>query len=36
VTLRQGIEAQLRRVIPGLQGLRDITDHTAGTNPYFK
>ena len=36
VTLRQGIEAQLRRVIPGLQGLRDITDHTAGKNPYFK
>ncbi|HEX9631659.1 MAG TPA: NifU family protein [Gemmatimonadales bacterium] len=36
VTLRQGIEAQLRRVIPGLQGLRDITDHTAGENPYFK
>jgi len=36
VTLRQGIEAQLRRVIPGLRGLRDITDHTAGTNPYFK
>jgi len=36
VTLRQGIEAQLRRVIPGLRGLRDITDHTAGENPYFK
>jgi Fe-S cluster biogenesis protein NfuA len=36
VTLRQGIEAQLRRMIPGLRGLRDITDHAAGTNPYFK
>jgi Fe-S cluster biogenesis protein NfuA len=36
VTLRQGIEAQLRRVIPGLRGLRDITDHAAGENPYFK
>jgi len=36
VTLRQGIEAQLRRVIPGLRGLRDITDHASGTNPYFK
>lgn len=36
VTLRQGIEAQLRRIIPGLRGLRDITDHAAGTNPYFK
>jgi Fe-S cluster biogenesis protein NfuA len=36
VTLRQGIEAQLKRLIPGLRGLRDITDHASGTNPYFK
>ena len=36
VTLRQGIESQLRRMIPGLRGLRDITDHAAGANPYFK
>jgi Fe-S cluster biogenesis protein NfuA len=36
VTLRQGIESQLRRMIPGLRGLRDITDHAAGTNPYFR
>lgn len=36
VTLRQGIEAQLRRVVPGLAGIVDITDHAAGTNPYFR
>jgi Fe-S cluster biogenesis protein NfuA len=36
VTLRQGIEAQLRRVLPGLAGLVDITDHAAGANPYFR
>jgi Fe-S cluster biogenesis protein NfuA len=36
VTLRQGIEAQLRRLIPGLAGIADITDHAAGTNPYFR
>jgi Fe-S cluster biogenesis protein NfuA len=36
VTLRQGIEAQLRRIVPGLAGLVDITDHAGGTNPYFK
>jgi Fe-S cluster biogenesis protein NfuA len=35
VTLRQGIEAALRRVIPALKGIRDITDHAAGTSPYF-
>jgi NFU1 iron-sulfur cluster scaffold homolog, mitochondrial len=36
VTLRQGIEGSLRRVLPGLQGIVDITDHEAGTNPYFE
>jgi NFU1 iron-sulfur cluster scaffold homolog, mitochondrial len=36
VTLRQGIESQLRRVIPRLRGIQDITDHAAGENPYFK
>ena len=35
VTLRQGIEASLRRLVPGLKGIRDITDHTAGSNPYY-
>lgn len=35
VTLRQGIEASLRRMIPALRGIQDITDHSAGTNPYF-
>src|ERR1044072_7503640 len=35
VTLRQGIEASLKRMIPDLAGIRDITDHTAGTKPYY-
>lgn len=35
VTLRQGIEGALRRSVPGFAGLKDITDHAAGTNPYF-
>lgn len=35
VTLRQGIEASLRRAIPNLQGIHDVTDHSAGTNPYY-
>ena len=34
VTLKQGVESALRQ-IPGLSGIRDVTDHTAGTNPYF-
>ena len=35
VTLRQGIEASLKKVIPSLKGIRDITDHASGTDPYF-
>lgn len=36
VTLRQGIETAIRRAIAGFAGLKDITDHAAGTNPYFQ
>ena len=35
VTLRQGIEAMLHQHVPGVKGIVDITDHTAGSNPYF-
>ncbi len=34
-TLRQGIEAALREAIPEIKGIKDITDHAAGTNPYY-
>jgi Fe-S cluster biogenesis protein NfuA len=36
VTLRQGVETALRRAIPALTGVRDVTDHSAGTTPYFR
>ncbi len=36
VTLRQGIEATLRRTVPGFAGIDDITDHESGSNPYYK
>ncbi len=35
VTLRQGIEAMLHQHVPEVSGIVDITDHTAGSNPYF-
>ncbi len=35
VTLRQGIEAGLRKSWPVLKGIVDITDHASGTDPYF-
>jgi Fe-S cluster biogenesis protein NfuA len=35
VTLRQGIEGILRDSVPEVKGVVDVTDHTAGSNPYF-
>ncbi len=34
VTLRQGIEVLLKKRVPEIRGLVDVTDHSAGTNPY--
>jgi len=36
VTLRQGIEGLLGQHVPEVRGIMDITDHTAGANPYFQ
>lgn len=36
VTLRQGVETALRRAIPALRGVQDVTDHAAGTAPFFR
>jgi Fe-S cluster biogenesis protein NfuA len=35
VTLRQGIEPLLRGRLPQMTGLVDVTDHEAGTEPFF-
>jgi Fe/S biogenesis protein NfuA len=35
VTLRQGIERILRQAVPEVGEIRDVTDHLAGTNPYY-
>ncbi|HEX4599955.1 MAG TPA: NifU family protein [Gemmatimonadales bacterium] len=35
VTLRQGIEGLLQQHLPEVKGVVDITDHGAGSNPYF-
>ena len=34
VTLRQGIEVLLKKKVPEIRGLIDVTDHSAGANPY--
>jgi NFU1 iron-sulfur cluster scaffold homolog, mitochondrial len=35
VTIRQGIEPLLRERLPGVTGVADVTDHEAGTDPFF-
>ncbi len=35
VTVRQGIEPLLRERLPGIAGVVDVTDHEAGTQPFF-
>jgi Fe-S cluster biogenesis protein NfuA len=35
VTIRQGIEPLLRAGVPEMVGLVDVTDHAAGTKPFF-
>ena len=36
VTLNQGIEVALREAVPEIAKIVDVTDHAAGTNPYFE
>jgi Fe-S cluster biogenesis protein NfuA len=35
-TLRQGIEAIIRKEVPEILQVLDTTDHAAGTNPYYR
>jgi Fe/S biogenesis protein NfuA len=35
VTLKEGIEKTLLERIPECKGVRDVTEHAAGENPYF-
>lgn len=35
ITLRQGVERMLRQEIPEISAIHDVTDHTAGENPYY-
>ncbi len=34
VTLQEGVEVTLKKAIPAVKGVRDVTDHAAGANPY--
>ncbi|MFO0904941.1 MAG: NifU family protein [Pirellulales bacterium] len=34
-TLRLGVETTIRASVPGVGDIRDVTDHSAGKNPYY-
>jgi len=36
VTLSQGIEQTLRSLVPEITKVMDVTDHAAGTDPYYE
>jgi Fe/S biogenesis protein NfuA len=36
VTLSQGIEVAIRESVPEIARVVDVTDHAAGTNPYYE
>lgn len=36
VTLKQGVEVMVRRVVPEVRGIIDATDHAAGARPYYR
>jgi len=36
VTLKQGIEVGIRRAVPAIKEVLDVTDHAGGTNPYYQ
>ncbi len=35
MTLRQGVEKMIRQAVPEVTAIHDVTDHSAGENPYF-
>ncbi len=36
MTLKHGVERAIRDVAPQVRDVIDVTDHTAGTNPYYR
>ena len=36
VTLKQGIEHEIKGAMPAIKAVLDVTDHAGGTNPYYQ
>lgn len=35
VTLKHGVEARIKELIPEVEAVVDTTDHTSGENPFY-
>lgn len=35
MTLRQGVERMIQQAVPEVTAIHDVTDHSAGENPYY-
>ncbi|MEE3000146.1 MAG: NifU family protein [Pseudomonadota bacterium] len=35
VTLKQGVEVEIKNVVPHITAVLDVTDHAGGSNPYY-
>ena len=35
VTLKQGVEVEIKNVVPNIIAVLDVTDHAEGSNPYY-
>lgn len=35
-TMKYGVESAIRRIAPQVRNIIDVTDHAAGTNPYYR
>jgi Fe/S biogenesis protein NfuA len=36
MTLRQGVERQIRQAVPEVTAIHDVTDHDSGESPFYK
>ena len=36
VTLKQGVEQEIKQVVPQITTVLDTTDHAGGANPYYQ
>ena len=36
VTLKQGVQAEIQKLVPTIREVLDVTDHAGGTNPYYQ